>query len=276
MAAIKEVVAALEKSLERTNKMAKLIYAAIVAVSLILSQSVVAQKPEIGTARPAGVAAPVDFHACNFKEGKSREDLDALTAKFRDYANKNDYSYAAWILTPQYHSQSNFDFGWLGAWPDGEAFGVSMEKWMSNPALEAEFSAVMDCSNHHEMAMSLPINAADSTPQDGIMLVYQCSLQDDKTFDAAHKAHLEWGTTKKALGFLDNSWLFRPEIGIRDIDFDYYHIVVFYRYSDLGAAMEIYANGDGKKKREKIYAGITDCGRPFIYDFMSVRDRDER
>ena len=68
--------------------------------------------------------------------------------------------------------------------------------------------------------MSLPINAADSTPQDGIMLVYQCSLQDDKTFDAAHKAHLEWGTTKKALGFLDNSWIFQPAAGVRDLDFE--------------------------------------------------------
>ena len=253
------------------------ILAVIFATSSIWSQSSLAAKPEVGTARPEGIAAPVDFRACSFRDGKTRADLDAIAAKFRNYANKNDFNYAAWILVPQYHSQSDFDIGWLGAWPDGESFGVSMEKWMSTGrALQAEFAAVMDCSDHHEMALSLPINAADSTPQDGVMLIYQCSLEDGKTLDQAYKAHLEWGTTKKALGFLDNSWMFQPAVGVRDIDFDYYHIVVFYRYSDLGAAMQIYANGGGMEKREKIYSGTTDCGRAFIYDFMSVRDRDER
>jgi len=248
----------------------------IIAVFLILSQPVLAAKPEVGTAKTKGVAAPVEFRACNFKEGKSMADLEVVEAKFRDYANKNDTGYAAWTIVPQYHSQSGFDVGWLGAWPDSEAYGVSMEKWMSTGrALQAEFATVIDCSNHHELAMSLPINAADATPQDGVMLVYQCSLQDDKTLGDAYKAHLEWGTAKKAQAFLDNSWLFVPEVGVRDIDFNYYHIVVFYRYSDLGAAMEVYANGDGKEERAKIYKGITDCGRPFIYDFKSVRDRDE-
>lgn len=232
---------------------------------------------KVGMARPWGVAAPVDFRGCNFREGKTMADLDAVAAKFREYANKSDFDYAAWIIAPQYHSQSGFDVGWLGAWPNGESFGVSMEKWMSTGrALQAEFAEVMDCSDHHEMAMSLPINAADSTPQDGVMLVYECSLQDGKTLDAAYKAHLDWGTAKKALGFLDNSWMFKPAAGVHDLDFDYYHIVVFYRYSDLGAAMEVYANGGGMEKRDQIYAGITDCGMPDIFDFHSVRDRDER
>lgn len=246
-------------------------------LSLTVNQSALAAEPEIGTARAEGVAAPVDFRACNFKEGKSHADLDAVAAKFRKYANKNDFNYAAWILVPQYHSQSDFDVGWLGAWPDGESFGVSMEKWMtSGRSLQVDFATVMDCSDHHEMSLSLPINAADSTPQDGVMLVYECSLEDGKNLNNAYKAHLEWGTTKKALGFLDNSWMFQPAVGVRDIDYDYYHVVVFYRYSDLGAAMQVYANGGGMQKREKIYSGITDCGRPFIYDFKSVRDRDER
>ena len=222
-------------------------------------------------------AAPVDFRACQFKEGKSRADLDAVAEKFKAYANKSDSDYAAWILTPQYHSESGFDVGWLGAWPDGESFGVSMERWMTEGrGLQAEFAQVVDCSNHHEMAASLPINAWDATPQDGILLVYQCSLEKGKSAQDAYAAHLEWGTAKKAMGFLDHSWMFQPMAGLRDIDFDYYHLVAFYRYSDLGAAMETYANGGGKAKRDGIFKGVTDCGTPFIYDFTAVRYRDER
>lgn len=246
--------------------------ATAVAVCWTWSPLVLAQKPAIEAS-----AAPVDFRACKFKEGKTRADLDQVAAKFKAYADKNDSQYAAWILTPQYHSQSNFDVGWLGAWPDGESFGVSMERWMTTGgALQAEFDQVVDCSNHHEMAASLPINAWDATPQDGILLVYQCSLEKGKSLRDAYAAHLEWGTAKKALGFLDNSWMFQPMAGIRDIDFDYYHLVAFYRYSDLGAAVEVYANGGGKTKRDGIYKGITDCGRPFIYDFTAVRYREDR
>jgi hypothetical protein len=227
--------------------------------------------------KPLVKAAPVDFRACNLREGKTRADLDEVAERFRAYANKNDSKYAAWILVPQYHSQSDFDVGWLGAWPDGESFGVSMERWMtSGQAIQAEFAEVVDCSNHHEMAASLPINAWDATPQDGILLVYQCSLAEGKDLEAAYAAHLEWGTAKKGLGFLDHSWMFQPTAGIRNIGFDYYHLVTFYRYSDLGAAMEVYANGGGMKKRDSIYDGVTDCGRPFIYDFTSVRYREER
>ena len=76
-------------------------------------------------------AAPVDFRACSFKDGKNRQDLDSVTAKFRDYANKMDVEYAAWTLYPEFQNQMGFDVAWLGAWPDSEAFGVSMEKWKS-------------------------------------------------------------------------------------------------------------------------------------------------
>jgi len=253
----------------------------VLAALLVLcwsgSPASAADKAAIGTAKKQGVAAPVDFRACTFRPGKTMADLDAVAAKFRAYANQNDLDYAAWIIVPEYRSGEDFDVGWLGAWPDGEAFGLSMEKWKSTGrALQAEFATVMDCSKHHEMASSLPINAADATPQDGIMLVYQCSLAEGRSVQDAYAAHLKWGTAKKSLGFLDNSWLFQPAAGLQDSGFDYYHIVVFYRYSDLGAAIEEYANGGGKKTRDDIYAGVTDCGLPFIYDFISVRDRDER
>ncbi len=250
------------------------VMAVLAFASISFSQSFSAARAEAAD-RVKG--APVDFLACEYREGKTRADLDAVAAKFKEYANKNDSDYAAWILVPQYHSESGFDVGWLGAWPDGESFGVSMERWMTTGRdLQAEFAKVVDCSNHHEMAVSLPINAWDATPQDGILLVYQCDLQEGKSVDAAYKAHLEWGTAKKAMGFLDHSWLFLPAAGLRDIDFDYYHLVAFYRYSDLGAAIEAYANGGGMEKREGIYDGVTDCGRPFIYDFTSVRHREER
>ena len=222
-------------------------------------------------------AAPVDFQACNFRSGKDMSDLDKVSAKFREYANKNDFGYSAWTLTPQYHSGAGFDVGWLGSWPDGEAYGVSMDKWLTTGKnIAAEFGQVMDCGARHELSYSWPINASEGTPTDGVLMVYECSLSDGKTLEDAYAAHLEWGTAKKGLGFLDNSWMFMPAIGSGDIDFDYRHAVVFYRYSDMGAAMELYANRGGMQAREKIMGNTSTCKTPVIFDAVSVRANDER
>jgi hypothetical protein len=222
-------------------------------------------------------ATPVDFRACNFLSGKSRADLDLVAEKFRRYANKNDFNYSAWILLPQYHSGVEYDVGWLGAWPDGEAFGVSMEKWRkTGRGLQAEFDQVIDCSSRHEMAGSWPINAPEGTPVDGVVMFYQCTLNDGKTLPEAYTAHLEAGTAMKALGSLAFSWFYQPVIGAGDIDYDYYHVVGFHRYSDMGATMEIYANGGGRQKQLEILSSVASCETPTLFDVVNVRDRDER
>jgi hypothetical protein len=223
--------------------------------------------------------AAVDFRACNFRDGKGMPDLDKVSEKFRAYANKNDLSYSAWTLTPQYHSGAGFDVGWLGAWPDGEAFGVSMEKWQSTDggrALQAEFNAVIDCSGRHELAASLPINAADGTPRDGVVMFYQCTLRDGKTLADAYVAHLKAGTDMKAMGSLGLSWMFQPALGAGDIDFDYYHVVAFTRYADMGVTMEMFANGGGRERQASFLSPVSSCATPTVFDALSVRAEDER
>lgn len=220
-------------------------------------------------------AAPVDFRACNLKEGKTWKDLDKATAAFREYTNQNDFDYAAWTLIPEFQSQSDFDFGWLGAWSDSESFGVSTEHWKTHGrAVYAEMAKTMDCTLNHQLALSLPINAPESQPEDGVLMFYACDLEDNKTFDDAYRAHLDLGQVMKAKGSLGVSWLFQPALGEGTVD--YYHVVGFYRYSDMGATMEMYANGGGQQEFAKHLGGVSSCGRPAVYDAVSVRARDER
>jgi hypothetical protein len=222
-------------------------------------------------------AAPVDFRACNYRDGKTLADLQKVSAKFRDYANKNDLAYSAWLLVPEYHTGIDFDVGWLGAWPNSEAYGVSMERWKSNGRqLQAEFSQVIDCSSRHEMALSRPINAPQGTPEDGVLMFYACSLSDGVDIDKAYAAHLKAGTEMKGLGSLAVSWMFLPAIGAAQADFDYYHVIGFYRYSDMGATMEMYFNGGGIQKQQAILGKVSSCATPTVFDAISVRAFDER
>ena len=222
-------------------------------------------------------AAPVDFRACNFRDGKNMSDLDKVTAKVRDYANKNDLAYTAWTLVPEYHTDLGFDIGWLGAWPNSEAYGVSMERWKSTgKQLAAEFNQVIDCSSRHEMALSKPINAPQGTPEDGVLMFYACSLNDGVGVDQAYAAHLKAGTEMKGMGSLAVSWMFLPAIGAAEADFDYYHVIGFYRYSDMGATMEMYFNGGGIQKQQAILGKVSSCRTPTVFDAISVRAMDER
>ncbi len=222
-------------------------------------------------------AAPVDFRACNFREGKTMADLEVVSAKFRDYASTNDLAYSAWLLVPEYQTGIDFDVGWLGAWPNSEAFGVSVERWKSDgKQLQAEFSQVIDCSGRHEMALSRPINAPQGTPEDGVLMFYACSLKDGIDIDKAWDAYLKAGTEMKALGSLAVSWMFVPAIGASADNPDFYHVVGFYRYSDMGATMEMYFNKGGIKKQQAILGKVSSCETPTVFDALSVRAFDER
>ncbi len=250
----------------------KNLIAAIMAVATVS----VGWAPWVLAAEQSPRAAPLDFQACNFRSGKDMADLDKVSEQFREYANKNDLAYAAWTLTPQYYSGAGFDVGWLGAWPDGVSYGVSAELWATTGRdIAAKFNQVMDCSGR-ELSFSWPINAPEGTPADGVLLVYECALEEGKTLEDAYAAHMKWGSAKKGLGYLDNSWMWIPAVAAGDIDFDYRHAVLFYRYSDMGATMEKYANEGGIKSREKILGGISACKTPAMLDATSVRAFDER
>lgn len=233
-------------------------------------------QPSSVSAADAVKANPVDFRTCNFREGKDMLDLQPALVNFRNYAKQKDTGYAAWMLIPELHSESGFDFGWLGAWPDGIAYGVSMERWKKKGnAVAAEISTVVDCSSHHEMAMSRPINAPDGTPEDGVVLFYSCNLNDGKAIEDAYKAHLEFGQTMKAKGSLSVSWFYTPAAGAGAESPDYYHVVGFYRYSDLGDTMEMFVNRGGVKIRQELIDPVATCRTPNVYDAISVRAHDE-
>lgn len=251
--------------------MKKVILAAVTTLAMSLgAPHAVAQDAEVN-------AAPVDFRACTFRDGKGMQDLDKVSEKFRAYANENDFNYAAWILVPEFHTSVPYDVGWLGAWRSSQDFGISMEKWKtSSNGLAEEFDQVMDCGTRHELAMWVPITAAESTPEDGVLMISRCTLNEGKTEADAYRAHIKFGQHMRGLGSLASSWLFYPTIGTGDIDYDYYHAMAFYRYSDMGAAMDLYSNQGGYEAAQKLMHPVSQCQAPIVFDSISVRAFDER
>ena len=241
------------------------VVASVFAVLIGWGQSALAQQP-------MDKAAPVEFFACNFQDGKGMADLEKVGKKFSAWADKNNSKYSAWILTPQFHTDLGFEVGWLGGWPDGNAFGKSQDTWLSGGrALAEEFGAVIDCSGQHQMASSAVINAPKAPPGNGVVMFAECTLQEGQTPDAALPAHRKLGAEMKTMGSKGSSWLFYPGMGAGDIDFHYWSVLAFSNYTDLGAATEMYINGGGWKKSMAILGPVTRCGSPSVFDARLVR-----
>lgn len=222
-------------------------------------------------------AVPVEFFACNWQPGKGMADLDKVTARFVKYADKNDAGYSAWILTPQFYNSAvpaaNFQVGWLGSWPDANAFGRGQDSWQSKGGeLATAFSEVIDCSNRHELASSVVIHAPDGPPDNGVVMFYACNLHDGKSPVEAIDAGKKLAGAMTGLGAKSASWLFFPALGAGNTAPDFWRVIAFPNYTALGAAAEIYTNGGGWQKAMEILGSVATCHTPGVYDASLVRN----
>ncbi len=216
---------------------------------------------------------PVEFFACNWQDGKGMADLKKVAANFSKWADSNDSGYSAWILTPQFHSANlGFEVGWLGSWPDSNAFGKSMDAWLSGGReLAGEFAKVVDCSISHETAASVVIDAPDGPPGNGLVMFSQCTLNEGVSPSQAIPAHRKAAAAMKELGSKGASWIFLPGMGTSAEGFDYWAVLAYQNYTDFGAAIEMYLNGGGREKVMAARSPVASCGSGTVFDAHLVR-----
>jgi hypothetical protein len=240
----------------------KIAVAALAGCGLLMGQAVTAQEE--------GGVVPVEWYACNFNDGKDLADLEKVTARFNKWADKNDPGYAAWMMFPNLHSGVGFDFGWLGSWPSGADFGKGTDAFMQADDMIAAFNEVVDCSIGHEMASSAVINAPDGPPDNGVVIFSGCTHKEGKNFDDSFAAHKSMSEQMRAMGGKGASWVFYPGLG-SNVDFDYWQVIAFKNYEELGMATDMYTNGGGWKKAAEIMGPVVSCGGSSVWNARLVR-----
>lgn len=215
---------------------------------------------------------PVEFFACEYQDGKNMGDLKEVIAKFNKWADKNDSTYSAWTLTPQFHSGVDFDVGWMGVWPDGKAFGVSQDTWMKGGKdIAREFNKVVDCGDRHELLSSATIHAPGGPGDDGVVMFSACTLKEGKTFRDSFEAHKKLAKAMAAKGNKAKSWLFYPGVGAGEIDFHYWRVLGFNNYTEFGEAAEIFLNEGGWEIAMKTLGPVVSCKQPAAFDARLAR-----
>lgn len=213
---------------------------------------------------------PVELFACTFKEGKGYDDLAKVNEKFRKWAKKNDSGYSAWTITPQFRTNDGqFDVGWIGSWQAGADMGKGLDNWMSNnDGIGADYGEVIECS--HSLVSSVAINAPAGPPNDGVVWFSSCSLNDGANHAQAFEAHKKLSAGMRTMGGKGQSWLMYPVFGFKDAEFDYYSVVSFNNYQELGEAWHLWTNGKGYEKHGAALASLLSCDSPRVYDARLV------
>ncbi len=211
-----------------------------------------------------------DLFACTFKEGKGYADLDKVNQKFKKWAEKHDSTYSAWTITPQFRSNDGkFDVGWIGSWQGGSSMGKGLDSWMSdNDGLGAAYGEVIDCS--HSLVSSVPVNAPAGPPDNGVVWFTSCSVNEDKNHRDAFEAHKKMSAGMREMGGKGQSWLMYPVFGFQDLDFDYYSVVSFNSYEELGEAWHLWTNEGGYEAHGAALMSVVSCDSPRVYDARLV------
>ena len=219
--------------------------------------------------------SPVEAFFCNMQEGKDMKDLMAVTDRFKKWADKNDPSYSAWILTPRFGQFAELPgVVWLGSNPDGNAMGKGLDKWMaSGDDIQEGFDDVLRCGAH-SLASSVEINVPDGPPADGVVMFSQCKIAEGSDWSKAVAAHKKYSAAMRQLGARNSNWLFFPMIGgMQDRGFDYWGVSTFSSWTDYFAAYEIYVSGGGWQKGMEALQGVAACGigSATVWDVKLVR-----
>ncbi len=218
--------------------------------------------------------APVEAFFCNLQEGKSMKDLMAVADRFAKWADKNDPSYSAWILTSQFAQFRDMPrVIWLGSNPDGNALGRGMDTWQATGGdIQKAFDDVIQCAAHG-LASSVEILAPDGPPGDGVVMFVQCSIAEGSDWMKAVGAHKRYAQAMRDLGAKNSAWLFFPMLGgAEDRDFDYWGVSTFANWTDYFAAYELYVSGGGYQKALEATKGVASCeqGTPTVWDVKLV------
>ena len=239
---------------------------ALSAVSVVWSQAGLAQEgPQSG---------PVEFFACDWQDGKGPKDLDKLGKQFNKWADKNDVGYSAWVATPQFATDLDYDFLWIGSWPNGASMGAGTDAWLGGAVsgdIGDAFGEVMDCTGGHVLMTSVAVNARDWKPASGNVWFSACSLADGKTGMDALEAHGKASKAMGEMGIKSASWAMFPALGMSNMDYDYLQVVMHENYKHLGDNYDKYYLGGGVQKASAIIKGVTSCKSPNLFDARLIR-----
>ena len=226
----------------------------------------------------APTVRPIEGWTCTYNEGKGRADLDEANAAWNAWMDEHDQNdYLAFMMTPQFFGELNFDVAWIGVSRDGHAFGSGTDLWLAEGGeVGAMFADAISCSSHSAF-ISMNVKRMPPSDEEGdgkfVLNFSNCSLKQegDDPFEGFMAAQKEWNAYADEHGFKYNSWVWWPMYGETDDSYDFKYVSAASDYTTVGANWQLYADGHWRKSSE-LFREHLDCDSSRVYDATMIRD----
>lgn len=213
---------------------------------------------------------PVEMQVCNYNDGKNAGDFDDAMDKMLQWMEENDGApYAAWKINKWYAGGTqDWDFLYLGAWPDGSTMGRDNQQYgaTGEDAIEA-FLDVADCPASLMFASLQAKAPAESDGQgDGFVLnISNCNVADGRDTWDAIAAMEAFAAYRDANGSPGGTYLWFPVLGGGEEDFDFKLVNSFASIEAYGDYFQWTVENAAYAKSGELTDGLVDCDVPRGY-----------
>ena len=207
---------------------------------------------------------PLEMQACNYKDGKDSSDFDAAMVKMVKWMDDNNSQpYAAWRLNKFYTGPDRqFDFLYIGAWPNGPTMGKDITEYRETAGDEIEaFEEVVECPGSQLLA-SLETKAApegDLRREDVVITMSDCKVAEGRKTADAIAAVRAYGEYRTANGSPGGTWLWFSVYGGGAVDGDFKVVNSHSSIEALGDSFQWSVENASYVKSAELFDGLLDC-----------------
>lgn len=207
---------------------------------------------------------PVEMQVCNYHDGKDSGDLDDALDDMLEWMEDNDSApYAAWILNKFFAAADReFDFLYLGAWPNGSTMGTDIAHYLSTAGdAIAAYADVADCPASFLFAS---LNVKEPPESDGqgdgfVVTMSDCSVADGRKTADAIGAMREYGAYRDANGSPGGTYLWFPAYGGGAAEFDFKLVNTHASVEAFGNNYQWIVENAAYLKQAELMDGLVDC-----------------
>tara|TARA_Y100000996_G_scaffold226716_1_gene178265 strand:+ start:1515 stop:2273 length:759 start_codon:yes stop_codon:yes gene_type:complete len=212
---------------------------------------------------------------CKFAEGKDMDDVMKVIDEWNDFGDKNfNAPYSAWIFTPLYRSETDFDFDFmfLGFAESLKDIGIVQDDFQAGASkIFAKWQKATVCSGQ-SMNFNVEVRSPKNPWEAGgtnYASIQSCTFKDGKSGEDLTANDKIWMKYLDEGGFEGGVWRWWPETGsATSFNHDYWLVASFSSVQEYGAARDnrLTAMLNDSRPEE-----IHDCDTPRLYQSTNIR-----
>ena len=212
---------------------------------------------------------PLEMWACSFKDRKDQDDMDAV---YKMISEETDTPYGAWQMNPYLVGNriEDFDFIYIGAWPNGNVMGADIANLFSGQyASSSAWGEVVDCMGSMYTGINIKPNP---DVEDGH---YFLSVSDCNSGHGVSNGQAVNGIRRYADYLEENGqslgvhvWF--PAHGGGEADFDFKLLYVYGGPGAWGDAWQWRVNNMAVQARRNYMDGVVSCDESRLYSTRTL------